>query len=523
MCYDNERDYAKAREWFRKAAEQGNAGAQRALGSMYLDGEGGRLDDDAARAWLRRAAMQRDAIRYCSRRLNFFYPEPIQISTQGEERAAVQDAELVVQGEERAALREAEFAAQEAEFIALHGFGFAAQEAEFAAQEAELVAQMEERRAARRGSADLVVASKDSDVLYMEYRWRKQDPFRILFLLSPFLERGFLPYIRYRDSFGTDAGGLIRDVITSLFATGYPTLHSKPVLPDCNLSSLKAYSPAMRMRLHRTIGAIFGAALLGHRDIVIGRRFQPVLFQMILALNGEDIRQISDAGTDIPQEILMKLFRIYADHIDDNHHTRSMYDEVMRLILAHGDLDQVLDVSKELREIYGYESEEPITGRQLLADTCPSLAPVCAIAKGMYTYIKRCTNDVDDARWASIQMYSAMQLQVAIEGTISVQEVRQTLKTIEPNDLAYRYLQKWVQEGTRLHDFLLCSTGSSTLPSGLRTKIDVSVHPTDTDRWVSFSTCSRRVYLPKSPSRYRRGVSAFQRTSREQYVGSIIR
>ena len=197
-----------------------------------------------------------------------------------------------------------------------------------------------------------------------------------------------MPSIIYRGSSGVDTGGIRRDLINSLFAAAYPAVHAEPVLPDCNLSSLTAYSPATRMRLHRAIGAIFGAAVLRHDGIVIGNRFQLVLFKMIGALSAEEIRQISDDCAAIPQKIVIKLCRIYIENIDENHPARATYDDVMRLMLAAANTDQILDISNELREVYGYEPEEPVTGGQLVADTFPFLRPVCAIAKGMYAYIR---------------------------------------------------------------------------------------------------------------------------------------
>jgi hypothetical protein len=53
--------YAQAALWFRKAAEQGDADAEYSLGMMYEDGQGVPQDDTQAAAWLRKAAEQGDA------------------------------------------------------------------------------------------------------------------------------------------------------------------------------------------------------------------------------------------------------------------------------------------------------------------------------------------------------------------------------------------------------------------------------------------------------------------------------
>ena len=61
--YDGEgvpQDYTEAAKWYRKAAEQGDAGAQWWLGSMYEDGEGVPQDYTEAAKWYRKAAEQGD-------------------------------------------------------------------------------------------------------------------------------------------------------------------------------------------------------------------------------------------------------------------------------------------------------------------------------------------------------------------------------------------------------------------------------------------------------------------------------
>ena len=45
------KDYTKAREWFLKAASQGEPDAQAALGAMYYQGEGGTKDYFQAKKW----------------------------------------------------------------------------------------------------------------------------------------------------------------------------------------------------------------------------------------------------------------------------------------------------------------------------------------------------------------------------------------------------------------------------------------------------------------------------------------
>jgi hypothetical protein len=55
-----DRDCEQAAEWFRKAAELGDFAAQRNLGYLYLKGKGVKKDKAEARKWLEKAAAQGD-------------------------------------------------------------------------------------------------------------------------------------------------------------------------------------------------------------------------------------------------------------------------------------------------------------------------------------------------------------------------------------------------------------------------------------------------------------------------------
>ena len=54
-------DYSQASDWFRKAAEQGDAEAQYCLGCAYSNGDGVVEDEDLSLKWLRKAAEQGNA------------------------------------------------------------------------------------------------------------------------------------------------------------------------------------------------------------------------------------------------------------------------------------------------------------------------------------------------------------------------------------------------------------------------------------------------------------------------------
>src|SRR5438105_10769787 len=56
------RDYVAALQWYRRAAEQGDAAAQNDLGSMYLNGFGVTKDATEAARWYRKSGEQGVAV-----------------------------------------------------------------------------------------------------------------------------------------------------------------------------------------------------------------------------------------------------------------------------------------------------------------------------------------------------------------------------------------------------------------------------------------------------------------------------
>jgi TPR repeat protein len=62
LLYQNTQDYAKAREWYEKAAAKNDANAMVYLGLLYQNGKGGPQDYAKAREWYEKAAAKNDPI-----------------------------------------------------------------------------------------------------------------------------------------------------------------------------------------------------------------------------------------------------------------------------------------------------------------------------------------------------------------------------------------------------------------------------------------------------------------------------
>ena len=101
-CGGKPGDAAAAATWFRRAAEQGYAGGQSALGWLYSTGRGVPLNYRAAAQWLRRAAEQGDA--FGQRLLGFLYafgwgvPQDYVVAHQWLNLAAASGDELAREG-----------------------------------------------------------------------------------------------------------------------------------------------------------------------------------------------------------------------------------------------------------------------------------------------------------------------------------------------------------------------------------------------------------------------------------------
>ena len=66
-----QKDFKEAVRWYRKAAEQGDAGAQNNLGNYIADGRGVAQDHKVAVEWFRKAADQQDP--HAQNNLGFVY------------------------------------------------------------------------------------------------------------------------------------------------------------------------------------------------------------------------------------------------------------------------------------------------------------------------------------------------------------------------------------------------------------------------------------------------------------------
>ena len=66
-------DYQEAAKWFRRAAEQGDAGAQFSLGAVYSTGDGVPQNDAEAKKWYHKAAEQGNADAQFSLGQMYFY------------------------------------------------------------------------------------------------------------------------------------------------------------------------------------------------------------------------------------------------------------------------------------------------------------------------------------------------------------------------------------------------------------------------------------------------------------------
>lgn len=142
-------------------------------------------------------------------------------------------------------------------------------------------------------------------------------PRDVLLAFSSFIQihfgRHLLPKVTYEHALEIDSiKDFIRRIFFSLRYSGdFRVSPNKGfVLPKCNKEK------DCEVRFYETIGKVFGASFLGIGKIVIGKYFDPVVFEMIQALSSEEVEQIpEDLRSEIPEEISRKLFLIYIKKI----------------------------------------------------------------------------------------------------------------------------------------------------------------------------------------------------------------
>ena len=67
-------------KWYRKAANQGDAGAQSSLGFMYINGQGVKQNDFEAVKWFSKAADQGDANAQFMLGMSYLLGEGVQVN-----------------------------------------------------------------------------------------------------------------------------------------------------------------------------------------------------------------------------------------------------------------------------------------------------------------------------------------------------------------------------------------------------------------------------------------------------------
>ncbi|MCY3974870.1 MAG: hypothetical protein OXF02_04935 [Simkaniaceae bacterium] len=323
-------------------------------------------------------------------------------------------------------------------------------------------------------------------ILEVELSHVNRDPLGMLTKLRPHLNMRTLPKIRYKDS-PAYSKDVTRDFVTHLFLAMFPEESDDLPFSRCD--------PEVRQRHWMVIGQLFGAAFLDESEITMSGKFHPSLFDMIGTLNGKQMKKIGDPYESIDYEIIDRLLPAYmGEAVRDAHPETVVMRQQLTSSLLGGGPDKTLDVPADVKELCGYEREEAVTKKRCLDELdngrfMKLLPIVCAIAKGMYDY-------VGEEHWIRVRYQAKMGiLRTELEGIVFKEDVVEKLDTNLPESRAYRYLVKWVRESDnrKLRDFLLCVTGSGTLPP-FRTYLRVTIR--DEERFPSFRIRARQICLP---------------------------
>jgi hypothetical protein len=235
--------------------------------------------------------------------------------------------------------------------------------------------------------------------------------------------RGALPRIEYQHNPVVDAGGVTRDFISKLFKSIFTNPERFPVVNAENGLLLKI-TQQENIEPVKAIGTVFAAGLL-NKSFTTGKYLDPMMFDMILSLEKEDIERIPENLEGLPKNILDKLAARYI---------ASQYPNGLGGVSN----DQFLHEYPEATQV---------------------VHAAAVLAKSMYSHL-------GEQGWArEVTGKTANDLTGAIQGDISREIIIAAIRRSDANQVAVNLLEGWLNQANenQLKQFLIAVTGSATL------------------------------------------------------------
>jgi hypothetical protein len=312
------------------------------------------------------------------------------------------------------------------------------------------------------------------------------------------------PRIKYKDSDGSDAGGLTRDFVSQIFqALCHSDQKSLPFmvadgryLPKVEAGPLPTLPLEDQVKCYKAIGMLFARAIngdpslsKGKDSVTVGAHFHSNMFAMIHALTLDEVKLIPDPLLDdsVP-EIKQKLTKFYL---------KSQFPQLFR---PNGVEESVIDdeivklmngeVSQRLQDS-GVDPEE-----DFLKDYSVNsiIQATLVIAKSMHK-----TLALSD-KWAELIGNSPEALSKKIEGSLTSDLVINAfgLKD-EAEDTRKGMVKRWIRTASpeALKNFVFSLTGSTSLAPGQQLSVQLCEVLNNPENAPVFHTCGQYMDLPK--------------------------
>ncbi len=319
----------------------------------------------------------------------------------------------------------------------------------------------------------LLTPQKDIGVYAIDPQIILNHPTAALLKFAEILQRDqFFPTIRYQNSEGVDQGGISRDFISKLFnALCSSEKTNLPHNESCASGFLPQIDPdfslneAKQLSCYQTIGEIFGFALNQHQNILIGRHFSPILFQLIHSLSSEEIIHLAQEADETTKKFRDQLLTIFLKS-----EFSYLSDKKIQQILDNTLPENLQEDSKNCEEFL-----QSIGFPKILAATR-------AISESIPRFLA--------GSWDEMKGASPQELANKIQGSLTKELVLNALKMNgAQNEQTEQHLRMWLDEANEqdLEQFVLAISGSPTLnPSST---LNIYLYSGEGGKLPIFHTC----------------------------------
>lgn len=311
-----------------------------------------------------------------------------------------------------------------------------------------------------------------------------ENPIKVILTLFEMIEGlsiELLPSsIEYTDSTGIDEGGITRSFVSTLTESFCNQNHSLlinnelGVIPTLDTNGSSSLSLEDQEKIFKIIGRFFSAALQQYASIVVGQHFHPIVFEMIVALNKDELvnKDSSEVFDKLLKICIVKEFK--------------MGEELAENLIRN-------TITEELTDVYCIDSKEEFIKEY---DLDKKIKATLIIAKSIYDSL------LPEADWDTVKGNSSDALREKIQGSISRDTVKNALQIDEmenANATSFEYITKWIT-GTNsemLQKFIEAISGMKTLPSTTQLSI---AGMSGIDKLPLFHTCFFRMDLSQYSS-----------------------